>query len=120
MRFFVDESFPKSVGEFLASCGHEVFDVREVQQTGSDDHTIFLLAQEHKATLLTTDRDFYHTVPHLYSHHCGIIVVSLRQPNRHNIQERLNWFLEQFRDENLENRVVQLRDKTYVIAPKSR
>jgi predicted nuclease of predicted toxin-antitoxin system len=120
MRFFVDESFPKSVGTSLASAGHEVIDVRELGRAGVDDHTVFLLAQEHKATLLTTDRDFYHTVPHLYSHHCGIIVVSLRQPNRQNIQERLIWFLEQFPDEDLENQVVQLRDKTYVIAPKSR
>ena len=118
MKFFLDESFPKSIGSLLASRGHEVFDVRELGRTGTDDHTIFLMAQECKATLLTTDRDFYHTVPHLYSHHCGIIVVSLRQPNRQNIQDRLTWFLEHFPDTDLENQVVQLRDKTYLIVPK--
>ena len=117
MRFFVDESFPKSVGGFLASCGHVVIDVRELGQAGVDDHTIFRLAQENEATLLTTDRDFFHTIPHLYSDHYGIIVVSLRQPNRRNIQERVTWFLGEFPEADLKNHVVQLRDKSYLVKP---
>lgn len=115
MRYFVDESFPKSVGVFLASAGHVVVDVRDLSQTGADDQTIFRLAQENQAVLLTTDRDFFHTIPNLHTDHHGIIVVSLRQPNRRNIQERVVWFLEKFPETQYRNCVVQLRDRTYLV-----
>ena len=119
MRFFVDESFPKSVGEFLNQQGHVVIDVRQLGQSGVNDETVFRLAQEHEAVLLTTDRDFFHTIPHLHPNHFGIIVISLRQPNRQSIQDRLLWFLGQFPDADLDDHVVQLRDKSYLIVPKS-
>jgi len=34
---------------------------------------------------LTTDRDFFHTIPHIHDKHAGIIVIALRQPNRSTI-----------------------------------
>jgi hypothetical protein len=60
--------------------------------------------------------DFFHTVPLLFHHHHGV-VVALRQPNRHRILERLEWFLEYIQTEETTNRVYELRDRTYVMLP---
>lgn len=117
MKFFLDENFPRTAFDTLRRLGHEAVDVRGTQNEGADDTAIFDLAQEQKAIFLTTDRDFFHTVPHLYKQHFGIVVIALRQPNRHNILSRLEWFLDRFGEANLENRVFQLRDQTYVTYP---
>jgi predicted nuclease of predicted toxin-antitoxin system len=117
MKFFLDENFPKTAFDVLLRFGHEAIDIRGTQNEGAEDITIFDLAQEQQATFLTTDRDFFHTVPHLYKHHFGVVVIALRQPNRHNILGRLEWFLDNFGDTSLENRIFQLRDQTYVTYP---
>ena len=117
MRFFLDENFPKSASDFLSRHNHEITDIRGTRDQGADDTKIFDLAQKQQAVFLTTDRDFFHTVPHLYKHHFGIVVIALRQPNRHNILSKLEWFLEHFGNTNLENKIFQLRDRTYVIHP---
>ncbi len=81
MRFFLDENFPKKAVEILEAAGHEVFDIRGSVHEGADDRSIFDLAQKHGAVFLTTDKDFYHTVPRLYRAHHGIIIIALSQPN---------------------------------------
>ncbi len=80
MNFFLDENFPKPVTQILISKGHQVFDMRSTEFEGSGDTKIFELAQEKGAIFLTTDKDFFHTIPFLYEKHRGIIVISLRQP----------------------------------------
>ena len=55
------------------------------------DETVFRKAKDFGAVLLTTDRDFFHTIPHLHDTHCGVIVIALRQPNRAAILSRLEW-----------------------------
>jgi predicted nuclease of predicted toxin-antitoxin system len=117
MKFFLDENFPKAACSFLAARGHSVLDVRDSSQRGADDSMLFEWAQEEGAVFLTTDRDFFHTIPHLYEMHCGVIVVALRQPNRINILSRLEWFLDHFGADEIQNRVVQLRDRTYITIP---
>lgn len=117
MRFFLDENFPMSASEFLRRRNHEATDIRGTRDQGVDDVRLFDLAQEQQAVLLTTDRDFFHTIPHLYEHHLGVVVIALRQPNRQNILGKLEWFLEHFGHTSLENKVFQLRDQTYVVYP---
>ena len=117
MTFFLDENFPKAAYSLLAARGHSVLDVRDTARRGSDDAKLFEWAQEEGAVFLTTDRDFFHTIPHLYDMHCGVIVVALRQPNRINILSRLEWFLDHFGADEIQNRVVQLRDRTYITIP---
>ena len=63
--------------------------------------------------MLTTDRDFYHTVPLLYEHHFGVVVIALHQPNRDAILGRLKWLLAQEDLFPLTDKVLQLRDTTY-------
>ena len=113
MNFLLDENFPKSAREFLEQRGHTVFDCRGTADEGADDNRIFDVAQQHQATLLTTDRDFYHTVPWIHSEHCGVVVIALKQPNRKAILERLDWLLAQQSLLPLTNKVLQLRDSTY-------
>jgi predicted nuclease of predicted toxin-antitoxin system len=117
MKFFFDENFPKAAGKLLRKHGHEWIDIRGTDQEGSDDRTIFDDAQRQEAVFLTTDRDFFHTVPHLGDPHCGVVVIALRQPNRDNILDRLKWFLDHFGDADLKNRAFELRDRTYVVFP---
>ena len=93
MKFFLDENFPKSVARFLERSGHEVFDIRSTEYEGSDDRKIFELAQAEEAVFLTTDRDFFHTIPHMSEKHHGVIVVALKQSNRREIQKKIEWDL---------------------------
>jgi len=117
MKFFLDENFPKSAAPWLSQFGHEVFDLRGTEGEGMPDHELFAQAQELKAIILTTDRDFFHTVPHLFEHHAGVLVVALRQPNRKNIMAKMEWSLKHFRPSEFTNRVIQLRDKTWSAVP---
>lgn len=115
MTFLLDENFPKSAERLLIELGHHVIDIRGTEQQGADDFQLFNLAQQHKAILLTTDRDFYHTVSLNYSDHFGVIVIALKQPNRNAILARLSWVISQGMIETLQNTVVMLRDNSYRI-----
>jgi predicted nuclease of predicted toxin-antitoxin system len=115
MNFLLDENFPKSAEKLLLDLGHEVIDIRGTELQGSDDFVLFRLAQQNQAILLTTDRDFYHTVPLIYEEHCGVIVIALKQPNRAAILSRLSWILSQDIVKPIKNKIILLRDKTYRI-----
>lgn len=109
MKFLLDENFPLSAASAITSCGHEAIPFAEACSFGANDETVFAAAQKLGATILTSDRDFYHTIPLLHPTHAGIVVVALRQPNRAAIQARLNWFMENV-EAPLANRVFLLRD----------
>ena len=117
MKFFLDENFPKTAGTWLSELGYVVFDVRGSEKEGITDIELFSQAQELDAVMLTTDRDFFHTVPHMFEHHAGVLVIALRQPNRKNIMEKLEWALKHFKLSDFNNRVIQLRDKTWSAVP---
>jgi predicted nuclease of predicted toxin-antitoxin system len=88
MKFSLDENFPKAAAGVLERLGHEVFDLRGTGREGSPDAEIFTDAQLQGAVFLTTDRDFFHTIPHLHAEHHGVVVIALRQPNRAAILEK--------------------------------
>ena len=104
MKFLLDENFPRSSASLIASCGHEAVLFNTACNFGDNDETVFAVAQRLGATILTSDRDFYHTMPLLHPSHAGIVVVALRQPNRAAIHARLKWFMENV-EEPLTNRV---------------
>lgn len=93
MTFLLDENFPLSAAAFLRGRGHEVHTVQETCGSGAVDEEVFAEAQRLCAVLLTSDWDFYHTIPILHPEHHGIIVIALRQPTRQAILARLEWFL---------------------------
>jgi predicted nuclease of predicted toxin-antitoxin system len=115
MKFFLDENFPKAVVVLLSNRGHEAIDIRGTEKEGATDVEIFRMAQEQGAVFLTTDRDFFHTIPHSGINHHGIVVVALRQPNRQAILRRIEWFLSRFCGDDLRDKVFELRDQTYVM-----
>jgi hypothetical protein len=64
MKFFLDENFPKAAVGLLEGIGHVVFDLRGSGREGLPDPDVFAEAQLSAAVFLTTDRDFFHTIPH--------------------------------------------------------
>lgn len=117
MNFLLDENFPKAAIAFIESLGHTVLDFREEGVRGSADEVVMTMALEQSAAVLTTDRDFFHTIGRQYDGHSGIIVVALRQPNRSAIIDRLSWFFEHIGTGSLKGRVFQLRDNTWMVNP---
>jgi predicted nuclease of predicted toxin-antitoxin system len=117
MRFYLDENFPKTAARLLAERGHETLDIRGTEEEGLHDSDLFLLAQKSQAVFLTTDRDFFHSIPHIYPLHAGVIVVALRQPNRKSILAKLSWLLDHVPTDQLAGRVFLLRDANYLAYP---
>ena len=114
MKFLIDENFPRSAADVLQDFGHSALFVNDVCEFGADDESVFAAAQSEQAILLTSDRDFYHTLPFLHPIHCGIVVISLRQPNRKAILSRLAWFLEHI-ELPIDNKAIAIRDCTYCV-----
>lgn len=117
MRLYFDENFPKSGHELAERRGIECFDHRGTELEGIADSGLFDLAQQREAVLVTTDRDFYHTIPILRPEHFGILVIALKQPNRANILSRFTWALDHFEPEEFKNRAFSLRDSTWSARP---
>lgn len=113
MNFLLDENFPKSAEKLLTELGHHVKDIRGTELQGANDFQLFELAQLQEAILLTTDRDFYHTVPLVYANHYGVIVIALKQPNRKAILSKLRWVVSQPLIDTIQNTVILLRDHSY-------
>lgn len=58
MRFFLDHGVPRSVGDTLASYGHDVIVLKEAIAADSPDPVVALAAAENAAILVHFDRDF--------------------------------------------------------------
>lgn len=66
MKFFLDENFPRPAVPLLQAAGHETVHALERFAPGTEDDRLFARAQEEGAIFLTTDKDFFHTVPLAY------------------------------------------------------
>lgn len=92
MNVLLDENFPASAVSIVEAAGHTAISFAELCDFGEDDETVFEAAQSSNALILTSDRDFYHTMPLRHPQHAGIVVIALRQPSRAAILARLEWF----------------------------
>ncbi|MBK1827930.1 DUF5615 family PIN-like protein [Haloferula rosea] len=117
MRFFLDENFPKSAALLLKAAGHDCFDPRGTALEGAEDDALLAESRRMRAVLLTTDRDFYHTLQHRFPDHTGIVVIALKKPNRQAIVDRLDWFLKNVEEQEIPGRAFQLRDSKWVARP---
>ncbi|MBC8185886.1 DUF5615 family PIN-like protein [candidate division KSB1 bacterium] len=115
MIFYLDENIPKPVIAYLQSLGHKVVDIRNTELEGSDDITLFEKAQDNNAIFLTTDKDFFHTIPQLFQEHHGVIVITLKQPNRRKLLEKIRWVLNNIDLNDLNSKVLLLKDRHYSI-----
>lgn len=94
MRFFLDENFPVTIKYFLEGFGHEVIRALDHYPQGTNDEILFKHAQNVNSIFLTTDKDFYHTIPFLYQYRtAAVIAITLSQPNRNKILDRLQVLL---------------------------
>jgi predicted nuclease of predicted toxin-antitoxin system len=117
VKFYFDEIFPKAAAGLLESLGHEWVDPRGTELEGSQDSVLGHEAIKANAVLLTTDRDFFHTLHNQFPDHPGIVVIALKQPNRAAILTRLKWLLEAIEETEFRGRAFQLRDETWIARP---
>lgn len=117
MKFLLDENFPRAGGEYLENLGFEVLYARSECGQGAPDSDLMAFAVQSESVVLTTDRDFFHTLAISHPHHSGVIAIALRQPSRSLIVARLGWFLDNISLDLLPGRAFQLRDQTWVCHP---
>ncbi len=110
LTILFDENFPIIARTFLATQGCTIMDIRGTALEGCDDKTLFAYAQDNGAILLTTDKDFFHTMPLLFAEHCGIVVIALRQPNSSAILKKLQEHWGHLKQEAFKNRALLLTD----------
>jgi predicted nuclease of predicted toxin-antitoxin system len=115
MKFFLDENFPKSSEKILQELGHQIIDIRGTSKEGLSDLKIFKLAQDEKAIFLTTDKDFFHTIPFQFDEHYGVVIIALRQPSGALINSKLEWFLTNFDFKYIKSKVILLKDQNYLV-----
>ena len=89
MKFFLDENFPRSALIRLQSSGHTAAHALDSFPPGTPDDQLFAYAQQERTIFITTDKDFFHTVPLAFARHHGAIVITLRRPNRDELLRRL-------------------------------
>jgi predicted nuclease of predicted toxin-antitoxin system len=109
MDILVDENIPLMSVEQLRKMGHDVLDVRGTAEQGISDELLWNKAYQEKRLFVTTDRAFAH---YRDREHHGILIVSLRRPNRHRINKRVIEAIRQFSPKQWPDLLVVMRDKT--------
>jgi predicted nuclease of predicted toxin-antitoxin system len=94
MKIKLDENVPESCAEVLRSFGHDADTVRAESLCGADDDTVWAAAQESGRFLVTQDLDFADLRRFVFGHHCGILVLRLKEPKRRALRDRIEKILE--------------------------
>ena len=89
MKFFLDENFPRLALAQLVAAGHSASHALDSFPPGTADDKLFAHAQTDGAIFITTDKDFFHTIPLTFARHGGALVITLRKPNRADLLRRL-------------------------------
>ena len=71
---------------------------------------MFAHAQREHAVFISTDKDFFHTVPLAFARHHGAIVITLRRPNRDELLRRLADALAALGERKLDDSVWLITD----------
>jgi predicted nuclease of predicted toxin-antitoxin system len=107
MKIFVDENIPLMTVRVLREMGHDVRDIRGTVEMGMTDNALWEIAQQEGRLLITTDKGF---TQHREEFHHGILIVRLKQPNRHKIHERVMQAMALFAAEEWRDSLVVMRD----------
>jgi predicted nuclease of predicted toxin-antitoxin system len=107
MNILVDENIPWMTVQALREMGHDVLDIRGTVHEGITDDQLWDMAQRERRLLITTDKGF---AQHRNVSHSGILIVRLRQPNRHRIHQRVIRAVNQFSLEEWPGLLVTMRD----------
>jgi len=100
MRILVDENIPRMTVDVLSALGNDVKDIRGTLAQGLTDPELWRIATTEARILITTDKGFseYRSIPHH-----GILIVRLRQPNRHKIHHGVMRAIQQFQESEWRN-----------------
>ena len=109
MDILVDENIPLMSVQQLRLMGNDVLDIRKTPDEGMSDEALWKKACKGKRLLITTDRGF---ARYRDDEHYGILIVSLRKPNRCKINERVIEAIKQFSAGQWKGLLVVMRDKT--------
>ncbi|MEI6084573.1 MAG: DUF5615 family PIN-like protein [Verrucomicrobiota bacterium] len=110
MKFLLDENFPRSALPQLQQTGHTASHALEFFGPATTDERLFAHAQQEHAIFITTDKDFFHTIPLAFERHAGAIVITLRRPNRAALLRRLTEALAVLDGRSLDNKVWLVTD----------
>ena len=91
----------------LRQMGHDVLDIRSTDQKGMADNLLWDKTCREGRLLITTDRDFAN---YRQAEHHGILIVSLRQPNRQKINKRITEAMTMFPPGQWPGLLVVMRD----------
>jgi len=111
MTFFLDENFPRPAVAWLQAAGHKVNHALDNFPPGTADDKLFTQAQKQSSIFVTTDKDFFHTIPLSFARHHGAIVVTLHKPNRADLLRRLGDALALLGERDFEDTVWLVTDK---------
>jgi predicted nuclease of predicted toxin-antitoxin system len=112
MRILVDENIPRMTVDALRLAGHEVLDIRGTPREGIADPDLWDIAQADRRLIITTDRGFAlrrHRNPY------GLLIVTLRQPNRRKIHERVMLAIRGLPQHEWGHTLVLMKDRTRVV-----
>jgi len=107
MKVLVDENVPLMTVRALREMGHDVLDVRGTADEGMIDEALWERVQREGRLLITTDKGF---AQHRDELHHGVLIVRLRQPNRHKIHQRVMQAMAQFAEDEWPDLLVVMRD----------
>jgi len=107
MKVLVDENIPLMTVQTLREMGFDVLDIRGTADEGVEDEVLWEKVQSEGRLLITTDKGF---TQYRDGVHQGILIVRLRQPNRHKIHSRVMRAINQFPEEKWPGLLVVMRD----------
>ena len=107
MRILVDENIPLITVKQLSKLGHDVTDIRGTNEEGLSDVQIWNKACNEKRLFITTDKGFAN---YRESEHNGILVITLRKPNRSKINKRVIEAMKHFSEDRWQGLLVVMRD----------
>ena len=107
MKIAVDENIPLMTVRTLRDMGQNVRDLRGTADEGISDEELWKIVQRDGRLLITTDKGF---VRYRTAEHYGMLIIRLRQPNRHKIHRRVMQAMKRFREKEWPGLIVVMRD----------
>lgn len=101
----------------LRELGHDAKDIRGAAIQGLPDAGLWTLALAEERMLITTDKGF---TERRRDRHSGILVVRLRQPNRHKIHNAVLLAMGRFAERQWPGLLVVMRDQTMSVSRQRR
>lgn len=113
MKILVDENIPLMTVNELRHRGHDVLDFRGTEKEGLPDSKLWTIAQQENRLLITTDKGF---AQYRQSENTGVLIIRLRQPNRHKIHQKVMQAIDHFSETDWAGMIVTMRDKTMAVS----